>query len=206
VSEAVSAKTANAHAREIAWSEAVPVSETLARAFMDDPLVGFFLPDPARRAAKAPLMFRMLLKLGIKYRACYTTDGHEAVAYWRPPNRWHLSLWDYIAIGPGMLSVFGTDALRAMGAMDAVEKQHPKTPHWYLQAVGTDPAKQGKGFGSVVIRHQLRMADAARVPCYLESSKSTNIPIYQNLGFKLTGEIKVPKGPTIWPMWRDVQA
>jgi ribosomal protein S18 acetylase RimI-like enzyme len=206
VSAAASAKTTNASAREISWAEAQSVAATLARAFMDDPLVGHFIPDPARRAAKAPRMFKLLLKLGIKYRSSFTTDGYEAVAYWRPPNQWHLSIWDYVANGPELLSIFGARALKVMNAMDSVEKQHPKSPHWYLQAVGTDPAKQGKGFGSLVIRHQLKLADAARVPCYLESSKSTNIPIYQSLGFRLTGEIKLPDGPTVWPMWRDVQA
>jgi len=53
------------------------------------------------------------------------------------------------------------------------------------------------------MRHQLAVADRERMPCYLESSKDTNIPIYQSFGFKLTGEIKLPGGPVAWPMWRD---
>ncbi|MEJ0040842.1 MAG: hypothetical protein WDM81_00820 [Rhizomicrobium sp.] len=50
------------------------------------------------------------------------------------------------------------------------------------------------------MRERLAVADAAGLPCYLESSKDTNIPIYRSFGFEVTGEIKIPDGPTIWPM------
>jgi GNAT superfamily N-acetyltransferase len=197
-----SARTANATVRNVTGF----VSEMLARAFMDDPLIGHFLPDEQRRRRVLARVFRLLLKLGLPYRACHATSGFEAAAFWRPPNGWHVPLWQYILNGPEMLGVFGGGALRVMTAMDTIEKRHPKEPHWYLQAIGTDPAKQGKGYGSLVMRHQLAAADSAHLPCYLESSKSSNIPIYQSFGFRLTGEIALPGGPTIFPMWRDARS
>ena len=204
MSAAVSARAINATVRDATWADAVPASETLARAFLDDPLIGHFMPDADRRKAKLPRVFRVLLKLGLPYRACHVTSGCEAVAFWRPPKQWHLSIWDYVKNGPELLVAFGGDALRVMSAMDFIEKRHPKEPHWYLQTIGTDPEKQGKGFASLIMRHQLAVADADRLPCYLESSKDTNVPIYQSFGFRLTGEIPIPNGgPTIWPMWRE---
>ncbi|MGH6955372.1 MAG: hypothetical protein ACREEW_01755, partial [Caulobacteraceae bacterium] len=89
-----------------------------------------------------------------------------------------------------------------MAAMYFIERRHPKEPHWYLQVLGTDTEKQGKGYGGVAIRRRLALADEAHLPCYLESSKATNIPIYQSFGFEVTGEIALPNGPTLWPMWR----
>jgi len=201
-----SARTSNTTVRDATWGEAGFISEMMARAFMDDPLIGHFLPDGLRRRRVLSRVFTMLLKLGLPYHACYTTSGFEAAAFWRPPNGWHVPFWQYIINGPEMLGIFGGGVLRVMAAMDAIEKQHPKEPHWYLQAIGTDPAKQGKGYGSLVMRHQLTAADAAHLPCYLESSKSSNIPIYQSFGFRLTGEITLPGGPTIFPMWRDAKS
>jgi ribosomal protein S18 acetylase RimI-like enzyme len=90
--------------------------------------------------------------------------------------------------------------------MDFIEKRHPHEPHYYLQAIGTDTDKQGKGFGGVVMRRHLAIADAAGMPAYLESSKEINIPIYKSFGFEVTGEIKIPNGPTLWPMWRDARS
>jgi ribosomal protein S18 acetylase RimI-like enzyme len=203
MSAAASARALSASVRNATWADVEPLSQTLARAFMDDPLLGHFMPDPTRRTAKLPRVFRLLLKLGLPHRACHVTSGFEAATFWRPPNKWHLSMWDYVVNGPEMLSVFGPGTLRVMTAMDFIEKRHPKEPHWYLQTIGTDPAKQGKGFGSLIMRHQLAIADAENAACYLESSKDTNVPIYQSFGFRVTGEIKLPDGPTIWPMWRD---
>lgn len=178
------------------------MSQTLARAFYDDPLTSHFFPDEKKRIVKLPPMFRLLFKVGLPYGACFVTGNYESIALWRPPGQWHLTMWDYVLNGPAMLSVFGGNALNIVSTMDRIEKVHPKEPHWYLQTIGTDPDKQGKGFGGVMLRHQLAVADAQGVPCYLESSKPSNIPIYQNFGFVVTGEIQIADGPKLWPMWR----
>jgi len=164
-----------------------------------------FMPDDEARKAKIHRVFGLLFKLARPYGACYVTSNYEAVTLWRPPDQWHMAFWQYIVNGPELLGIFGAGALNAMGTMDRIEKVHPKNPHWYLQTIGTEPAKQGKGFGSLIMRDRLAAIDAAHMPAYLESSKPTNIPIYKTFGFDVTGEIKIPNGPTLWPMWRDAR-
>jgi GNAT superfamily N-acetyltransferase len=178
----------------------------MARAFSDDPLICFLLPE-AGRADKMPRLFKLLFKLGLPHGGCDVTAGCEAAALWRPPGQWEIPFWEYLTNGPEFLGVFGAaGALKVLKTMDVIEKRHPHEPHWYLQAIGTDPEKQGKGYGGVVIRRQLAVADAAGLPAYLESSKETNIPIYQSFGFAVTGEIKIPDGPILWPMWRPARS
>ena len=185
-------------------TDAKPLSQSLARAFYTDPVFSYFIPDDATRLTKLEKVMGILFKLGEPHGACFTTTNYESVTLWRPPNEWDVPFMAYITNGPGLLSAFGTGIGRVLSTMDMMEKTHPHTPHWYLQTIGTDPAFQGKGYGGVIMRHTLATADAAHMPCYLESSKDTNIPIYQSFGFKVTGEMKVPGGgPTIWPMWRD---
>lgn len=178
-------------------------AQTLARAFHDDPLICHLLRNEAARPRKMPRLFTLLLRLGLPYGGCDVTSGYEAAAIWRPPGHWHMPLWQYLANAGELLGVFGAGALQVMQTMDLVEKHHPKLPHWYLQAIGTDTAKQGKGFGGIIMRHRLEAVDAAGLPAYLESSKDTNIPIYQSFGFELRGEIRIPDGPVLYPMWRE---
>ena len=201
------AKSAGTTARAAAWADADALAATMARAFHDDPLICFILRDEAARAAMMPRLFKLLFKLGLPHGACDVTAGIEAAALWRPPNAWEIPWWQYITNGAEFLGIFGLGGARHVTwVMDIIEKNHPHEPHWYLQAIGTDTAKQGKGFGGVVIRCGLAKADAAGMPAYLESSKDSNIPIYQSFGFEVTGEIKLPAGPTLWPMWRKARA
>jgi ribosomal protein S18 acetylase RimI-like enzyme len=200
------ARESGTTARDATWADADAIADTLAKAFHDDPLICFMLKDAAKRPAKMPKLFKLLFKLGLPHGACDVTAGYEAVALWRPPSAWHIPPIQYVTNGAAFIDVFGFGgAMQVVGALDIIEKRHPHEPHYYLQAIGTDPDKQGKGFGGVVIRRHLAVADAAGMPAYLESSKDTNIPIYKSFGFEVTGEITLPGGPTIWPMWRPAR-
>ncbi len=186
-------------------SDREPIAATLARAFHDDPVMLFMIPDAEARAAKLPRIFKLLLKMALPHGLCRVTQGYETATIWKPPGKWHLTLWDYVANGPEMLGIFGSNVLNVIATMDRIEKVHPEKPHYYLQVIGTDPPRQGKGFASAIMRDQLARSDAEGMPCYLESSKDTNVPVYRSFGFEVTGEIKIPDGPTLWPMWRDAR-
>jgi len=206
MSTTLTARETGVTARPATWDDADAIADTMAKAFFDDPLICFLLKDEASRPAKMPKLFKLLFKLGLPHDACDVTSDYEAVALWRPPGAWHIPYWQYLTNGAAFLDVFGFGGARHVTwVMDVIEKRHPHEPHYYLQALGTDTAKQGKGFGGVVIRRHIAVADAAGMPCYLESSKDTNIPIYKSFGFEVTGEIALPNGPTIWPMWRKAR-
>lgn len=201
------AREAAATARPAVWADADAIAATLARAFHDDPLMCFLLPDAAAQPQKMPRLFKLLFRLGLPHGCCDVTTGCEAVALWRPPGKWEIPAYQYILNAGDFLGIFGFSGARRVSAtMETIERRHPHDPHYYLQVLGTDTLKQGKGYGGVAIRRQLAAADAARMPCYLESSKDTNIPIYKSFGFEVTGEINLPDGPTLWPMWRPARA
>jgi ribosomal protein S18 acetylase RimI-like enzyme len=201
-----SARAAGATARPAVWADADPLSESLARAFHDDPVMMFFFRDASRRQAKLPKLFRLIFKLGLPHGGSFVTSGYEATALWRPPGKWEIPWWQYITNAAGFIDVLGADFPHALGGMAVIEKNHPHDrPHWYLQVLGTDTAKQGKGYASLVMRRQLADIDAAHLPAYLESSKETNIPVYASYGFEVTGALTLPGGPTLYPMWRDAR-
>jgi len=191
--------------RSALHDDAATLAATMARAFRDDPFVSYLVQDPNRRMRKLPDMFGLLFKLARPFGAVDVTERVEAAAIWRPPNSWHIPFYQYLTNGPTLLGIFGAHALRTLQSMDRLEKRHPREPHWYLQAIGTDPPLQGKGYGGVLLRHRLAVVDAAGMPAYLEASKESNVPLYANFGFAVTGEIKMPDGPTLYPMWRSAR-
>jgi ribosomal protein S18 acetylase RimI-like enzyme len=199
------ARSVAASARRAARSDVAQIAAMMGRAFRDDPLILFLVPDETKRASSLPGLFGLLLKMGLPFDACDVMQGYESAAIWRPPGKWRVPFWQYITNAPTFLSVFGTGCLRVMATMDQIESVHPHEPHWYLQAIGTDPNKQGKGYGGVVMRHQLAEIDSQGLPAYLESSKEKNIPLYASFGFELTHEIRIKDGPTLYAMWRKAR-
>jgi GNAT superfamily N-acetyltransferase len=184
------------------------LSATLSRAFYDDPVMTWILPDDNARSKHLTRMFATMtrhhhLARGGVELAC-DGPGIGAAALWDPPNQWQETHRAQLAMTPALLRVFGFRTALARGVQEVMKRVHPEEPHWYLAAIGSDPTVRGKGFGQVLMQSRLDRVDAEHAPAYLESSKRENIPYYQRFGFELTGEIKLPGGgPNLWPMWRQ---
>ena len=125
-------------------------------------------------------------------------------ALWLPPGKWHLSLLGQIRMLPGLMRATGLrDFPRVMRALSLMESNHPHELHYYLPIIGVVPSWQGKGLGTALLRPMLERCDRERMPAYLEASSPRNRSCYERNGFVATGEIRMPDGPPIWPMWRE---
>ena len=88
-----------------------------------------------------------------------------------------------------------------------MSRHHPKTPHYYLHAIGVRQDSQGLGLGSALLKHVTRRCDADGMPAYLESSSPRNVPLYQRHGFEVTHEEPIGEGgPPLAFMWREPQS
>jgi len=180
------------------------VAASLALAFEDDPVMAFLFPDPASRVRRLNRFFRTGLRVQhLSYGICFTDAECASAALWDPPGRWRLTLAQMLRGAPGLVTALGTRIPAALRALSAVEHAHPSAPHYYLAVIGTRPDRQGTGVGSSVLRPILDRCDAEGLGAYLESSKERNLPFYRRHGFETTGEIRLPGGPIVWPMWRD---
>ncbi len=103
-----------------------------------------------------------------------------------------------------LMSILGDRAGLFRDAVEAAAHHSPAEPHWYLAVIGADPAAQGGGHGAALLRSGLAKADAAGLPVCLESSKPSNLPIYEHFGFTVREEFRLPGGgPTLWAMRRE---
>ena len=176
---------------------------SLTRAFWSDPFLVHFYPDEAVRARRINLFFQLLWQVSMPLGHVAVTDRCEAVALWRPPNRWRIERLTIAANLPAMLWAYGSATGRVIRCLSAMEKHHPRQPHWYLATVGTDPAHQGRGLAGCLIRSGLERCDATGVPAYLEAASENLVPFYGGMGFQLLSKVTVPGGPTFYRMWRE---
>ena len=183
------------------------LSATLSRAFYDDPVMRWILPDDNARSKQLTTMFAVMTRHHHLARGGVEVardgPGVGAAALWDPPNQWQESRRAQLAMTPAFLRVFGFRTALARSVQELMKREHPEEPHWYLAAIGSDPTVRGQGFGQVLMRSRLDRCDAEYCPAYLESSKPENVPYYQRFGFVVTQEIALPNGgPPLWAMWR----
>jgi ribosomal protein S18 acetylase RimI-like enzyme len=183
------------------------LSRALARAFYDDPVMIWLLPDAEARTAQLYRVFATmtrhhhLARGGVEVARDGTGIG--AGALWDPPNQWQDTRLEELAMTPTFIRVFGLRSMRGRAVQEAMKRAHPEEPHWYLGVIGSDPTVRGQGFGQALMRSRLDRCDAEYCPAYLESTKAENVPYYERFGFMVTREIELPDGgPTLWAMWR----
>jgi GNAT superfamily N-acetyltransferase len=189
--------------RKATYADVVDLSGSLARAFDDDPVMNWLYPTASR---KQKFMAFALRSLHLCHDEVYTSAGLEGGALWDPPGCWKIDMRTMLRTAPAMTWITGRNIRRGLRLVNAIERRHPKEPHYYLAILGTDPQHQGKGVGSAIMAPVLERCDAEGVGAYLESSKESNVPFYRRHGFEVTEEITIPDGgPRLWLMWRDPQ-
>ena len=177
--------------------------ETLTAAFFDDPFFVWWVPDPWRRRQLLPLFFEIAVDLNHPHDEIYTTDPvPAAAAVWIPPGH------QPVGEAAHEMLVAYTEAAeeaaeRLLTAFRLAGEVHPTQPHAYLFLLGTRPLWRNHGLGSALLREVLECCDRDRIPVYLEASNAANRRLYQRHGFEVRGEIVLPDGPSLWPMWRE---
>ncbi len=184
-------------------------AEMLGRAFFDDPLSVYLLPDEAKRARLLPWMYERIVRYGLRYdgEVLATHGAVDGVAVWLPPGLSHTPALRLVRVGLALTPIkFGLGAVGRFMAANHVERlrmQLAPEPHWYLWLIGVEPAQQGRGTGSALIAPMIERADRDRLPCYLETHKERNLTFYRKHGFEVVHAADMPHGgPPFWCLKR----
>jgi ribosomal protein S18 acetylase RimI-like enzyme len=126
-------------------------------------------------------------------------------ALWLPSDKAEIGLAQQLSLLPDMVRAVGLRGVkRLMGVLDAMNKAHSHERHYYLQFIGVEPAHQGKGLGSALMRPTLARCDREESGAYVENTQEENIAFYERLGFAVIGELDLSReAPPVWRMWRD---
>src|SRR2546425_10097764 len=193
--------------RRASVSDVPALAATLARAFMDDPVAAWSCPPHALRPGVLDRFQATRLRQLLAHQEVWTTTELASAALWAPPGHAPTTPREDIQLARCLLHprlVWRLPRV-ARGLLD-IQRHHPADPpHWYLAVLGTDPSARGQGLGSALLGPVLERCDADGVAAYLESSKERNIDFYARHGFRVTAELRLPRGPSLWPMWREPQ-
>jgi GNAT superfamily N-acetyltransferase len=181
------------------------LASVLARAFADDPFVGWMVRKDEKPAA-LERYFAVNLRIALSRRATLTLPERSGAALWVPPNRWKMGLWQELALAPSLIGAFGFGhALDVARAVRIISLHHPHEPHWYLFVLGVDPPLQGRGLGSMLMAPVLDRCDREGLPAYLETGLRRNIAFYERHGFRVVRELDILDAPPLWLMWREAR-
>jgi GNAT superfamily N-acetyltransferase len=187
------------------------VIAALARAFHDDPLFGFFVPNLVKQM-KSLIGF---MSSGVKDARPFGdvwaahADGKVAGARYgsRPaPIREARAAISRPTSGRCRRSCTAASASGARSPCSARSTRLTRRcagPHYYLAILGTDPEFQRTGAGSAVLAPVLERCDTEGLPAYLETQKEANIAYYARHRFELVQKLEVPGCPPVWTLIRE---
>ena len=192
-------------ARRAGVADVPALAAMLSRAFFDDPVAIWACRQDRLRPAMLERFHGARLRQLVGENEVWTVPGSASAALWAPPERWRTTVREDLVLMRSLLHPRLISRLPGVvNGLLGVERAHPREPpHWYLALLGTDPPAQGTGLGSTVLAPVLEQCDNDGVAAYLESSKERNIAFYARHGFRVTRELQLPGGPTMWAMWRD---
>ena len=168
-------------------------------AFATDPMARWAFPDPATYLAVMPQIAAAFGGNGFPHGAAHLIDGGMGAAMWLPPG---------VTPDDDRLAALTDAHVRKerlpdmVQIVDQMDRYHPAGPCWYLPLIGVDPAHQGRGCGSALLKYALARCDRDGVPAYLESSNPRNVTLYLRHGFEIIGNIQAGSSPTMIPMLR----
>lgn len=186
-------------------TDAVRAAQVLARAFQDDPIYLYIIPDSDERKRLLPRIFLFRIRYGIQYGEVHVTSVNlEGVAVWIPSEDVDITLWRGLQVGG--FSLYREVGGRVFSKLNEVQKyslsihrHHASFRHWHLSPIGVDPCYQGKGHARSLMSAMLTRLDQEGLPCFLETQSERNVSIYKRYGFEVVERGLVPS--TDIPHW-----
>jgi ribosomal protein S18 acetylase RimI-like enzyme len=185
----------------------------MTRAFWGYPESVHLLPQEGRRRRVLP---RYLLSDAVDAARFDTlvvaiVDGEVVgAAAWLPPHAYPIpakrQLQQLIPLVPVLPWAIGAarEGRRGQGANRSHHRGLP--PHFYLRAIGVDPAHQRRGIGVSLLDPILRHADREGVGCFLTTATEDNARWYEGHGFVTRATYKpTTTWPQTWAMWRSAK-
>ncbi len=152
------------------------IVEILSQSFHNDPQTNYILGNHGNQNKK----------FGLVNGKVEISEDKNAAAIWMKNKAKKMT----IPLFYESILFFFTFGWKGINRISAMEKKiaafYPTHAFFnYLWILGTDPKKQGKGYGSAILSKAISSFQVDNVPLYLETSTESNLKYYERKGFKL---------------------
>lgn len=199
--------------RPVGPEEDAAAADVLVRAFHTFSLNQYLFPDPERRPHQLRWLYVRTVAMHRRVGGAFIAGDGSGAALWTPPEYPHgLGVGRYVRAG-FLWTPFGIGwelAGRRLRALRDLERRHRAEisgPHWSLEVIGVDPARQRTGSGAALLGHILDRADRDGLPAYVITHDARNVAYYERHGFRLVGDAPFePGAPPTCSMIRPARA
>jgi ribosomal protein S18 acetylase RimI-like enzyme len=194
-------------------ADELPVAQhVLARAFHDDPMMRYVIPDDHVRPRALQTLMGFFVRPSLSGGRILATTERSGVAAVLDPGKTSLSPGQVVRAGLlGTVARLGLASTRRLLAVERVGTRLHRVmgdqPHLYLAVLGVDPAHRGTGLGGRLLEATVARAEAQGVPTYLETMNERNVTLYERYGFEVVGHDDSFGGQMgVWGMRRRAPA
>lgn len=194
--------------RRLDPGDAGAVVDVLSDAFADYPVMRHVLgdvPEYGRRLTRLVGLFVMARVLrGEPLFGIGPVTGLEAAAIVSYPGR-TATPPEFAELRAEIFGELGADVQARYEAFGAATQQFDiAEPHIHLNMIGVRQGLQGRGLGGILLAHVHRVSseDADSSGVTLTTEDPANVPLYQRLGYRLTGHVRVAPGLETWGFYR----
>ncbi len=177
----------------------------LATAFAKDPITGFLLQTGEGYRERVTQFFSLLMRARIALKMpVFVAQGANGIdgatmGYSTVRSEWPSGLTEeWVRFENSIPGV--TDRMAIYD--EVANKFKPPAPHYYLGVIGTDPALQGSGIGTQLLKAfcGVSAGDPLSSGVYLETAQASNLRFYERAGFAETGRGNLGDA-TLWCMF-----
>ena len=176
------------------------VKGVLKLGFANDALLRWVFPDAKAFLESFDHWMEEYSKISFKHDICFAEASFAGASIWHPPG----VAFDESLLEPTFGNIPEANLSAVAHFFEQFETYHPKDA-WYLAFIAVDPAKQGQGIGSFLLKEALKMIDEKGDRAYLEASNERNKALYERYGFEMIGRVQTEDSPPAFPMIREAR-
>lgn len=194
----------------VTTDEINPTAQMLWSALRNDPIFRAMMPDLPQRERVGVWFCETIIRMGRRLGAVYIAEGGAGAAVWIAPGNTDMPTATILRAGfwkiPFKIGLRGMIRFNNVSSLTLrAHKEAVPGPHWYLAFIGVSPESQRGGIGAALVRRGIADADAAGLPCYLETATERGRAFFSKQGFEVVYQAPIGDD-TIYAMVRRPQS